>query len=183
MGLSLYGSKDQPRHPVAALSSRMIYYPVVQLVTRLAAAWMEFAYPANANTTDDDPQHEHTTGYQIANLLYSVSGPSAGIGFFIIFLYMQPAAWTHLKTRLIYCQETDPLYYSPTNTLKADILRESHSVSINGIGEGSDTSSSVDGMEYAVSVSVSDDGTSSNAMHWGAQRFRENDPLSRTTSR
>ena len=31
MGLSLFGSKDQPRHPVAALSSRMIYYPIVQV--------------------------------------------------------------------------------------------------------------------------------------------------------
>ena len=54
-------------------------------------------------------------------------------------------------------------------------------MSINGIGEGSDSSSSVDGMEYTVS---DDAGHSCNAFHWGAQRFREhNDPLSRTASR
>jgi len=133
MGLSLSTNKNTPLHPVAALSSRMIYYPIVQLLTRLAAAWMEFKYPSGGSDGDDDAEMQ-TTDYQIANTLYSISSPSAGIGFFLIFLFMQPAAWSHLKARLC-CNKVE---YTTGHSLKADILRESHSVCINEIDGSSD---------------------------------------------
>jgi len=137
MGLSLSTNKNAPLHPVAALSSRMIYYPIVQLLTRLAAAWMEFKYPSGGE--GDDYVLEQTTDYQIANTLYSISSPSAGIGFFLIFLFMQPAAWSHLKARMC-CHKTN--YTSAGHSLKADILRESHSVCINEIDGSSDEGTS-----------------------------------------
>ena len=146
MGLSLNNSKNQPVHPVAALSSRMVYYPIVQFITRAAAAWMEFRYPTGGgNDQADDTVLEDSTSYQIANYLYSVSGPSAGIGFFLIFLFMQPAAYSHFKARLFCTNKDQP---TASHALKADILRESHSVCINDIDASeSDTtsqSSSVD---------------------------------------
>jgi len=137
MGLSLSTNKNAPLHPVAALSSRMIYYPIVQLLTRLAAAWMEFKYPSGGAAGDDDAMTQ-TTDYQIANVLYSVSSPSAGIGFFLIFLFMQPAAWSHLKARIC-CNKIE---YTTGHSLKADILRESHSVCINEIDGSSDEGTS-----------------------------------------
>ena len=92
-------------HPVCALSSRMIYYPVVQVLTRLPAAWLEFAYDMQMG--DDDAawvQITNTPGYKVANGLYSVTGPSAGIGFLIIFLIMQPTAFRFFVARLL-CQD------------------------------------------------------------------------------
>lgn len=139
MGLSLSTNQNAPLHPVAALSSRMIYYPIVQLVTRLAAAWMEFRYTGGGGTgADDDVTLMESTDWKVANVLYSISSPSAGLGFFFIFLYMQPAAWSHLKARLC-CRAID--YTSPGHSLKADILRESHSVCINEIDGSSDDNS------------------------------------------
>ena len=89
-----------PVHPVCALANRMVYYPVVQVLTRLPAAWLEFGYDMSIN---DDAAFEamtHTDAYKTANTLYSISGPSAGIGFLIIFLVMQPAALRHLVSHL-----------------------------------------------------------------------------------
>ena len=136
MGLSLNSNKNQPLHPVAALSSRMIYYPIVQVLTRCAAAWMEFGYPPSGPGNDDVPSDTvKSTSYQVANFLYAVSGPSAGVGFFLIFLFMQPAAFSHLKAKIC-CQFGEP--NTPAQSLKADILRESHSVCIAEIDASSD---------------------------------------------
>jgi hypothetical protein len=51
MGLNLFCvQKETERiHPVAALSSRMILYPVVLIITRVGAFWIEFAFPADPN--------------------------------------------------------------------------------------------------------------------------------------
>ena len=95
-----------PVHPVCALAARMVYYPCVQVLTRLPAAWLEFGYDLSI---EDDAQWTAATStpaYQIANTLYCISGPSAGIGFLIIFLLMQPSAYRHLVARFWTC--TDP---------------------------------------------------------------------------
>jgi hypothetical protein len=115
----------------------MIYYPIVQVITRAAAAWMEFRYQASQDDdVTDDSALQNSASYQAANYLYSVSGPAAGIGFFLIFLFMQPAAYSHLKSRLFCANQEQP---TASHALKADILRESHSVCINDI-DASDTS-------------------------------------------
>jgi hypothetical protein len=144
MGLSLNSKKNQPLHPVAALSSRMIYYPIVQVATRLAAAWMEFGYPTNG-PGDDDSVDINSPSYKIANTLYSISGPASGLGFFFIFLFMQPAAFSHLKSKIfsfLMCNDSNQYNTNnaPAHSLKADILRESHSVCINEVDASSDDS-------------------------------------------
>jgi len=98
-----------PAHPVCVLASRMIYYPVVQVLTRLPAAWLEFGYEMPEEAMDDDAAYRQqlsTRAYQTAMTLYSISSPCAGIGFLFIFLLMQPAAFRHLKARFLSC--TDP---------------------------------------------------------------------------
>ena len=95
MGLYLFQWTDgaNPVHPVAALSSRMILYPVVQVITRVGAAWMEFGYPiVGADETTPD--------YKAAFALFSVFSPAGGVGFFFIFISMQPIARRHLYDRL-----------------------------------------------------------------------------------
>jgi hypothetical protein len=98
-----------PAHPVCVLASRMIFYPVVQVLTRLPAAWLEFGYEMPEEAMDDDAAYQQqlqTRAYQTAMTLYSISSPCAGVGFLFIFLLMQPAAFRHLKARFLSC--TDP---------------------------------------------------------------------------
>lgn len=98
MGLYLFQRTGgaNPVHPVAALSSRMILYPVVQVITRVGAAWMEFGYPITG--ADED-----TPDYKAAFALFSVFSPAAGVGFFLIFISMQPIARKHLYDRFLGC--------------------------------------------------------------------------------
>ena len=96
MGLYLFVGSDNanPIHPVAALSSRMILYPIVQVITRVGAAWMEFGIPIK----DAD---EESSDYQTAFALFSLFSPAAGVGFFLIFISMQPIARKHLYDRFL----------------------------------------------------------------------------------
>ena len=96
MGIYIFPSHSSDSiHPIAALSSRMILYPVIQVVTRLGAVWMELGYPeSSANENDDTLQDDPNK--VTALTLYSIFGPAAGIGFFVVFIFMQPKALTHL---------------------------------------------------------------------------------------
>ncbi len=84
------------KDPIRVLSSRLKYYPIVQIITRSGAMWYQLQYGDRWNNVGD-------TGafMQILSLcFYSVCLPSAGLGYFIVFLIVQPSAYLHLKKRL-----------------------------------------------------------------------------------
>lgn len=73
--------------PIKALAYRMLFYPVVQIITRFGAAWYELAYGFN---TDWNPSY--STLQQASLMVYSLTLPSAGIGFFIVFFLVTPGS-------------------------------------------------------------------------------------------
>ena len=90
MGYAIGGAAAED--PVRVLASRIKYYPIVQIVTRIGAAWYEYAYGFE---TDSFSEHMSAT-QQVALYFYAACVPSAGIGYFLVFLAVQPAAYDHL---------------------------------------------------------------------------------------
>jgi hypothetical protein len=87
--------KKSPQDPVRILAYRLKYYPIVQLITRLGVAWYE--YISNTDGFDYDYDPNKAIGYQIAYFVYIVTQPSAGIGFFIIFMLVSPGAYRTMR--------------------------------------------------------------------------------------
>jgi len=74
-------------HPVTVLAGRLKWYPIVQMASRVGAAWYEITYGDSASTYKT-PTQAHT----IALVLFAIFTPLAGIGYFVIFLMMQREA-------------------------------------------------------------------------------------------
>lgn len=78
-----------------ALSVRLFYYPIVQLISRSGCAWYEgqygFDYHRGQGFTFDPP---HTSNEQFsAQLAMAIAMPVASVGYLIIFVTMQPKAY------------------------------------------------------------------------------------------
>lgn len=90
--------------PLLVLSSRLKFYPICQVVTRLWPTIYEFIHGYN----DDVPP----TGFwsSFAFYLYCLFLPSAGIGYYVVFLVMQPQAYdkfTSLFAACCFCRVSD----------------------------------------------------------------------------
>lgn len=91
-----YAASAAAKDPIRVLSSRLKYYPIVQIITRSGAMWYQLQYGDNWNNVGDTGSF-----LQILSLcFYSVCLPSAGFGYFIVFLIVQPTAYRHLKKRI-----------------------------------------------------------------------------------
>lgn len=81
--------------PVRELARRLQYYPIVQIVTMMGQIVYFLSYNMEYfGPTKDDTLH------LVAWYGYSILTPSAGIGYFIVFLTVQPFAYSHLCTRI-----------------------------------------------------------------------------------
>ena len=81
--------------PVQELARRLEYYPIVQIVALSGLVWYFFGY----NLAILGPSHNATTR-MVAWFTYSILAPSAGIGYFIVFLKVQPYAYTRFVSKL-----------------------------------------------------------------------------------
>jgi hypothetical protein len=92
------------------LSRRMIYYPLMQTVSRIGASLYEPLYGYG-------PYMGHTsnTEYGIA-CLYAITAPAAGIGYMMIFLAMQPYAYEQFVSILTRCKTLEPPEHSVTSS-------------------------------------------------------------------
>jgi hypothetical protein len=97
-------STSPPRagNPLAALVRRFKYYPIIQVLSRICVAYYEEVYGH-----DYEYHSSFTLEKKIATLLYLITLPSAGLGFFVVFLVVSPGAvkllqddWTWLMTRV-----------------------------------------------------------------------------------
>jgi hypothetical protein len=83
--------------PLHALAARFKYYPIVQVLSRLGVSYYENIYGHD---------YEFDTGSslkkKIAVLWYVASLPSAGLGFFVVFLVVTPGAYRCFK-RVLGC--------------------------------------------------------------------------------
>lgn len=89
-------SKLSIYEPIRELAKRLKYYPVVQIIAILGQVWYFFGY----NVDVLGPSSHDATLKLIAWYLYNILTPSTGIGYFIVFLNVQPYAFTHLCNRI-----------------------------------------------------------------------------------
>lgn len=80
-------------NPVYVLAMRLQYYCIVQTLTRLGASWYQLQYGFGATYHEDSASTLQT----ISLFSEVILTPSAGIGYLIVFLCIQPDAWKQLK--------------------------------------------------------------------------------------
>lgn len=78
---------------INVLSLRMIYYPLMQAATVLPASIYESLYGIHQNDPTDAAQFT-------LDCIFAITAPSAGIGYLVIFLVMQPNAYKHFRMHL-----------------------------------------------------------------------------------
>lgn len=78
-----------------ALSRRLLYYPLVQVLARVGFSYYEIQFGFDFDLTSaSDAQFA-------AQCFFVITTPFGAVGYFIIFLVMQPHAWNYLKSRLL----------------------------------------------------------------------------------
>lgn len=89
----MFGRKSNPTSAdvaIVTLCKRMVFYPIIQTIGRAGSAWYDLAYGL-----DYDPTHPGDIRY--SSLLFMVViTPLVSVGYFVVFLWMQPKAWKHL---------------------------------------------------------------------------------------
>lgn len=143
-GLSL---TERARNPLRNIVRRMKYYPLVQIVTRLAVAWYEYEYGHTYSFHQSDPLKQ-----KIALFMYVVMLPSAGVGYFIVFAISTPNALIILRNDIILASSCCGRLFDPslmyqtrrrsdenTHTNRLHLLHGSDS---SGMGSTTTTSSS-----------------------------------------
>ena len=88
--LMMKGGKSKIDVSIVVLSRRLMFYPLVQFLTRIVTAIYEAEYGFGSYTSNAP------TDQFIMRCFICVLQPSAGIGFLIVFLIFQPKALDHL---------------------------------------------------------------------------------------
>jgi hypothetical protein len=96
---------------LSELASRMKYYPLMQAISRSGAAWDEFGTAGSS-------------GYFPSGLMRSICSPISGIGYFLIFVVMQPGMVEYLTSIMMYwtcglCGDYDDDYDADQKLLAA----------------------------------------------------------------
>lgn len=112
--------------PLLVLSSRLKYYPICQVVTRLWPTIYEFIYGYSNEIPAD---FWHSFGFY----LYCLFLPSAGVGYFFVFLVMQPQA--HEKFLALFSKCKCPSKESTPTKVFSSNSRSSGSILQSDIGE------------------------------------------------
>lgn len=93
-------------NPLSALVRRFKYYPIIQVLSRICVAYNEQIYGH-----DYKYYNSFTLQHKISQILYLLTLPSAGLGFFIVFLVVSPGAtklliddWKSFITK-IFCDD------------------------------------------------------------------------------
>jgi uncharacterized membrane protein len=81
--------------PLHILASRYKYYPMLQVLTRAFVSYYEYKYGFNYHL-----QAEFHLAHQVALILYVLTLPAAGVGFFIIFMLVSPGAAVCLQQNI-----------------------------------------------------------------------------------
>jgi hypothetical protein len=96
---------------IQVLVDRLKYYPIVQIISRIGPSWYEIEYGYNFTATDISLTR------CISDISVSILAPVAAIGYFAIFLLMQPKAYQFLMHRCWKCKRYEP----PLVTYHTDI--------------------------------------------------------------
>lgn len=123
----LYG-KTGNRSPsdiaVSALCQRMVFYPIIQAIGRVGAAWYEIGYGLTYVPT-------HPSDVRYASMVFmAIICPLVSVGYLIVFLWMQPNAWNHLKSILMLesVSREDELSTQTNRANRSSTLSESNAI-------------------------------------------------------
>ena len=135
---------------------RLVYYCVVQTLTRLSSTWYQLQYGFHsADEYDADKSTSMETAIYLSEFVFS---PGAGIGYLMVFLLIQPDALVELR-QLLCPPHSDT--YTHTNSRK------------NGSGAESLLSSSHGDSETDMSSSVHNSSLSRPSVRLGGEEGQE----------
>eukprot|EP01034_Spumella_vulgaris_P024063 gene24062-30362_t len=97
---------------IRTLAMRLMYYPIVQTISRAGCAWYEGQYSFNLDPTNP------STAQFIAQIAVAVLTPTASFGYLAIFLLMQPNAYECLVCTVM-CREYKPKNHSAAGDIMA----------------------------------------------------------------
>jgi hypothetical protein len=82
--------------PLHALAARFKYYPIIQVLSRIGVSYYENIYGHEYKFDSSSSLKK-----KLALLWYVVSLPSAGLGFFVVFLVVTPGAYRHFRKHIL----------------------------------------------------------------------------------
>ncbi len=89
--------------PIVVLSSRIKYYPIVQLISVSGSIAYLTLYGFSPHTYGDT----ESMNQKVMLFFYALTYPTAGLGYFIVFLMYQPNAYKHLRRHFCRCCNDD----------------------------------------------------------------------------
>ena len=92
--------KLRENDPINALIQRLRYFPVIQIITRFGPCVYEFYYGKISFDSNQFDSTSFTLQKRTFLWLFSLTAPSTGIGFFFVFLMMQPNAYKCLRAKV-----------------------------------------------------------------------------------
>jgi hypothetical protein len=90
-----YPAKINVYEPILELAKRLQYYPIVQILAIAGQLWYFLQFKFEYWGPQDNASLKLVAWY-----MYSVLTPCTGVGYFIVFLTVQPYAYNHFRTRL-----------------------------------------------------------------------------------
>lgn len=82
--------------PLHALAARFKYYPIIQVISRLGVSYYENNYGHEYEYDKSSSLHR-----KLSLFWYVISLPSAGFGFFLVFLVVTPGAYRYFRKELL----------------------------------------------------------------------------------
>lgn len=142
--------RDMTQDLLAVLSTKLMYYPVVQIFSRVVSLWWEYKYGFKVTAFDEGHYSIRKAG---AMILYSIFSPSAGVGYILTFFYVHPAARKEFFTmcremylRVCCCQCSSDLQLPAVAKDVADTI----SVHSSQSADSNSNSSSVNGKKLEI---------------------------------
>ena len=143
--------------PVRELARRLQYYPIVQIISLIGQVFYFLCY----NMEYFGPGKEDTL-HLVSWYAYSIFTPSAGIGYFLVFLTVQPFAYNHLCMRI---REICGVNVGRRLSGDSDMYREPHTTNVRVTErERGPSSSSIDSSSLG-SLNTSNTGVTSAHTH------------------
>lgn len=110
--------------PAYVLSKRLVYYCVIQTITRIGSSWYQLQY--GFGSANDYDASDASILKSVVYLSEFILNPSAGIGYLIVFLKMQPDAWKELK-KLFGWKDSKSLITSTKSLGSARVIESDYS--------------------------------------------------------
>lgn len=93
-------TRTDQEQAIITLSNRMLYYPILQAISRSGNAWYELQFGV-----DIDQDDISTTQYA-CQIFLTIITPTVSVGYLIVFIIMQPLAYQHFLA-MMQCRTLD----------------------------------------------------------------------------